>query len=1301
MSSSRICYYAPMEGFKQTMKSLFHFSRRPRVQGYVERIEPQLIEGWAVEHRGRPPRLELRINQETFGLKPSWKERADVAAERGETFLYSGFVCEPTPDQAKALTAAFETGAAVTILANGVTLKSSRSMLPLPTLPSDPLRQKTSRLLDKPKRCGDLLQPEDILEALDPTDLLEPHRLPKAPIELEPKQATALRREAAFASFVTLLRQRCELGDYARVLELIDEPCFSKHFPATLLELTLLRAIANCGLQRWSAIKLEQITTAFLDSFHAPDPFIDAVAQHARIEALGQDLHRHLTAALAIASTDETDIEATLAPLALPLAHWFHRLTRNAWLAVDFLDLLSSSSSLVASKQPSFVIQLYRETGRNTRALALLSAHLREDGRNWYLQHERGVLLRLYLREHPGLLHDRVPEAIGALCRAETLNPHQSLSRREGWRLLREYFDMTVNTSRRLAECGDLADGVRMRHRNLAKLVQLAQVLQSNPAYHNPETKNGFEDRPRWSRLGHCKLVFWGSSDLYQCFYYRIREKIEQAEALGWTTEVLELSELGLVDWRRRLMDAALLFACRVPLTINELAVFSYARQLGLPIIYDIDDLIFNPELFPPPLETYAGTIDEDLHRHLTLDNPFFGTALGLADHCVVSTGPLGEEVAPYLAEGVGVTVLPNLLSHEVFERVSRKRSWPSALRRTDAAAQGRLRLFYGSATKAHKLAFYKLFLPAAIETLRIYPQVDLQLVGYFDDIPPDFMATGRITLLDPTPDYLSYLDLVEQADINIAVLEESRVTDTKSEIKWLEAAAFGIPSVVSPTAAYRQVLTDDENVLFAATIEDWQRQLARLIEETELRARIGAAARALALERFSPSVGEHILERLLAPYSPPLSPPTFKASAVAECTRIKTKKRLLLVNVYFHPQSIGGATRVMETQVRGLLEHYGDEYEVFILTTQADHEPERAYQVDQYWYGAALVTRLEIPPRDWALHEDSRVQAFCTEFFKAYDFDLIHLHSVQMLTASVAMAALACKIPYVITLHDGWWLSRYLFLVDEFGHLVDHRDPLSGGAPPPRGPTIAERRARAAILQMVLKRAAAVLAVSEKFAELYREAGIHHVRTHENLSEPFTPLPRESRRDQDGQLVLGFIGGISRHKGYHLLRKAIEGGNFSQFSLLVVDHALQPGESYEAHWGQTPVRYIAKVEQARVAELYAQMDVLIAPSIWPESYGLITREALQAGLWVIASDRGSIGDCIVEGVNGNRVDVSDCRGLRGALGRLPEAIEVSRQQAERDKGDDYNRSNRGVTSSVNTTQYIDELIGCYRGILK
>ena len=83
------------------------------------------------------------------------------------------------------------------------------------------------------------------------------------------------------------------------------------------------------------------------------------------------------------------------------------------------------------------------------------------------------------------------------------------------------------------------------------------------------------------------------------------------------------------------------------------------------------------------------------------------------------------------------------------------------------------------------------------------------------------------------------------------------------------------------------------------------------------------------------------------------------------------------------------------------------------------------------------------------------------------------------------------------------------------------------------------------------------------------------------------------------------------------------------------------------------PVEFRPKWPQDRVGDLYGQIDVLLAPSVWPESYGLVTREALHSGCWVIASNRGSIGECVTPGQNGFVVDVSSADGLADALAQV------------------------------------------------
>ena len=61
--------------------------------------------------------------------------------------------------------------------------------------------------------------------------------------------------------------------------------------------------------------------------------------------------------------------------------------------------------------------------------------------------------------------------------------------------------------------------------------------------------------------------------------------------------------------------------------------------------------------------------------------------------------------------------------------------------------------------------------------------------------------------------------------------------------------------------------------------------------------------------------------------------------------------------------------------------------------------------------------------------------------------------------------------------------------------------------------------------------------------------------------------------------------------------------------------------------WGEVDVRFIAPLPLAEMQEFYQSIEVLIAPSIWPESFGLVTREALSAGVWVIAAESGALAE--------------------------------------------------------------------------
>jgi glycosyltransferase involved in cell wall biosynthesis len=150
-----------------------------------------------------------------------------------------------------------------------------------------------------------------------------------------------------------------------------------------------------------------------------------------------------------------------------------------------------------------------------------------------------------------------------------------------------------------------------------------------------------------------------------------------------------------------------------------------------------------------------------------------------------------------------------------------------------------------------------------------------------------------------------------------------------------------------------------------------------------------------------------------------------------------------------------------------------------------------------------------------------------------------------------------------------------------------------------------------------------------------------------------------------DHRVRLGQIGSMARHKGFHLIKYALMASEFDNLSLTVVDLSrARDFRSYEI-WGTTPVTVVGKFAQSDMAELYGMIDVLPAPSVWPESFGLVTREALACGCSVVAPDRGAVGEPVVEGVNGHIVDVADIGGLTSILRQIDGNPEKYRQPPE------------------------------------
>ncbi|MBW3558832.1 MAG: glycosyltransferase [Proteobacteria bacterium] len=727
------------------------------------------------------------------------------------------------------------------------------------------------------------------------------------------------------------------------------------------------------------------------------------------------------------------------------------------------------------------------------------------------------------------------------------------------------------------------------------------------------------------------RIVLLVNTDLRQCTHYRVEQKEQLLRELGRDFAVFD-ARTEVEAFISALPGASAAIFYRLPAFPAVARAIQLARGLGVPTFYDIDDLIFEARHYPEPFETYGGAITPEFYQGLQFGVPLFRAAMALCDHGIASTPSLAEHMKPVVRSGT-VFVLPNGLD----DRNQGMLHEPPARVRRD----GNVVVFYGSGTKAHNSDFLELAGPARLAILQRNFHVRLVVVGHLTLDARFDTVRDQIVSLDWTSSIADYWSLLTEADINLAVLAPYPTTDAKSEIKWLEAAVMGLPSIVSDTARYREVVEDGVDALTASTPEGWRDALTRLVEDPSLRRRIGERARLKAAERYTLEANAQALQVILqaADDSPRPSPESRP-----------DKRRILLLNIFFPPQTIGGSTRVVRDNLDAFLRsEQAAQYEFAVVTSDNANPTPNQVRVEDY--RGVPVFRLSTPEginMEWRPF-DPEVEATFKNILETWRPDLVHFHCVQRMSASVVLAAREAGVPYINTLHDAWWVSDYQFLVDEAGRVREPCEALPLDPPPPV--TVGEALERRRRLRPLLEGSAEILGVSRSFTRLYQDCGFPRARPLPNGVPPMPPVMR--RPSASGRVRLTHVGSKTRHKGYFLVQAALKQGRFENLELTVIDHSRYGGPEEHTVWGATPVRFVGKTRQERMQEFYAGQDVLLAPSIWPESFGLVSREALAAGLWVVASDVGAIGEDVTPGVNGWIIDVRDTQALRRVLSEI------------------------------------------------
>lgn len=266
------------------------------------------------------------------------------------------------------------------------------------------------------------------------------------------------------------------------------------------------------------------------------------------------------------------------------------------------------------------------------------------------------------------------------------------------------------------------------------------------------------------------------------------------------------------------------------------------ARRRGARLLYDIDDNLLDPH--PDPATEHDLAPDR---RHVRF-------LLREADLVTTSTERLRRRVADLAA---ATEVLPNALDERAF------RPRPAGVTRET------LRIgYFGTFTHLRDLMSVIGPVRAALTRLDRRATVVLCGISFDPRMFALFEGFAETEHLPATRDYASFLDLMATHadwDIGLAPLAAGAFEATKSDIKYLDYAAFGIPGLYSAHPAYAGV-KDGETGLVAGSA-GWAQALSALAEDGALRNRIAAAARADLLSHRTLAATGHrraaLLERM------------------------------------------------------------------------------------------------------------------------------------------------------------------------------------------------------------------------------------------------------------------------------------------------------------------------------------------------------------------------------------------------------------------------------------------------------
>jgi len=331
---------------------------------------------------------------------------------------------------------------------------------------------------------------------------------------------------------------------------------------------------------------------------------------------------------------------------------------------------------------------------------------------------------------------------------------------------------------------------------------------------------------------------------------YRVTGYVEAAIAAGAEASWIRVDEAP--QHSTEIANIDILVIWRAAWDDKVAQAVATARGAGARIVFDVDDLMFDPDL--ACLDVIDGIRSQSLtEEQVRTYYSRVNTTMAAADYCTAPTEELATNFRRFCRPALVLTNGFNRKHYQTSRRATR--------RKRSKQSDGLVRIGYAGGSRTHQRDF-AVAAEAVARVLRGRPQCRLVLFRSPDGSLPvlDIEEFSAFQGIEDRIEWHNFVPLpqfpekIALFDVNLAPLEVGNVfCEAKSELKFFEAALVDVPTIASPTGPYRRVIWHGQTGFLANSSSDWYTHLLRLVDDPVLRHRVARAAHNDVLWRYGP----------------------------------------------------------------------------------------------------------------------------------------------------------------------------------------------------------------------------------------------------------------------------------------------------------------------------------------------------------------------------------------------------------------------------------------------------------------